>query len=777
VNHQIYEAFRFHYYNLSSVVDTRKNIDREHAKSNFEWISGAFCLGWKFAETALLELPNHGYFYSNEDPKLVQLRRRSSRMALEVTRLLQRILKLLDSIEIDGRVPAVLLDVSGATNDSSRCDPNALWLVKANREECKRKLATLKDLAKEQCERLGGYEAKRSRVASSWYNHPSTSATSVGVGNHRGRSGHRTSSFKDAPGTAPLVDCETICSRLFCPTALPESPPAPQQELTVLPRTTLLMPQSSLADEASRDTDDESDPALSAAPTPEKLPNPPSGNLQTKNSTDSVRTPSSSRRNVSEKSIATQSRTSTRSIPTKKDDSKKSGVQSYTNRLFGKKTAVWQQHQEHRTREASDLEEALYQSELEAAKAVSIRESCSSMDERESLSSASSWMGESRGGTSDAHDYDLQHALYLSGLEVQAQPQRRPTCSPRRSRSDLEFDDGEEKRDDSVREEGRSPSRRQEAVAKAVSEAVAKARVSAPVIVKGVPVVMAPPGAVHRRDSTDPYSKLKVLKSCCQNDFERLREHRKIVVTRVPTYQGRVKGSTNGCTVIAPLLCVHHFKTKANNRQTSNDSPSRLPDATISSIIDTECPSILPAIRTCLGVSKNAFLIPHDAHESLINSEHMCRDQFVNVCGGNILEDDHLDSLIKELCKVLPDGKKLGATFFFHQHVIAILQLRQCGSKKPAKKKDPTPAVSFDVIDSLPNKATLPSDDNEYRHRPPDCARIFCKDADSLKATLKWYACSVFTPENESYIDAYQWDEKLTDFDPRVFQAFLWKEA
>jgi len=58
-----------------------------------------------------------------------------------------------------------------------------------------------------------------------------------------------------------------------------------------------------------------------------------------------------------------------------------------------------------------------------------------------------------------------------------------------------------------------------------------------------------------------------------------------------------------------------------------------------------------------------------------------------------------------------------------------------------------------------------------------NAVRIRCFDAAALKATLQWYACSVFTNENARYIDTYQWDEKMADFDPRVFQAFLWTDA
>lgn len=60
---------------------------------------------------------------------------------------------------------------------------------------------------------------------------------------------------------------------------------------------------------------------------------------------------------------------------------------------------------------------------------------------------------------------------------------------------------------------------------------------------------------------------------------------------------------------------------------------------------------------------------------------------------------------------------------------------------------------------------------------PTHAVRIRCMDIESLKATILWYACSVFTPGNRAYIDTYEWDEKLSDFDPRVFQAFIWTEA
>ena len=60
---------------------------------------------------------------------------------------------------------------------------------------------------------------------------------------------------------------------------------------------------------------------------------------------------------------------------------------------------------------------------------------------------------------------------------------------------------------------------------------------------------------------------------------------------------------------------------------------------------------------------------------------------------------------------------------------------------------------------------------------PLNTARIRCLDAEALTVALRWYACSKFSHENLAYIDNYPWDDLSTDFDPRVFQAFVWSEA
>ena len=750
LNRQVYEAFRIHYDNLSNLVE----IDEESktitiAKSNFGHVSNAFCMGWNFVETALLELPTHGYFYSN-DAQIVKLRKQSSAVALEVTRHLQRILKLMNSFEDDWFV----LDVSSNKDQ----DPNVFWLLNDNRDECKRRLATLKNLAKEQINNFTTYESKHKKIVAKW-------------------------TPPKQPSTSLVLDCEPVGETLMsclCPTALPEpqeTPVSPPKELS----------SKSLADEDTADED--SDCAVLEDPksTPQQI-----GLIQKQTSDDAVvdppptktplvaqkREPTQSASNERQEAPSREDNASTSTtssirrrlrIPKKKQaknsaEPKKGGA-NYGNRLFGKKTNAQvqdEQHQHYRRqkeeaelrealyqsgrsgkqqKEEDEFQEALYQSELEAAKAASMRD-------EETKSILSQYSGDYSTCSSGIYppendDLDLQQAIYLSELEA--------AC-----KQSFEGIYDEEKRDD-WGDDGRFED--------TVTDVIVPAP---PMIVKGIPVPRGPPGAIYKSQK-DLYDSMSVVKACCRKDFERLREQEKVAVSRIATYQGRIQDSTNGCTVIAPLLCARYFETKRNK-----SSPlARLSDEKITEVIDSECPSLLPAIRTSLGVSKNAFLIPHDAHEHLIESKHMSRDQFVTVCGGNILEEGHLGALIKELSTILPNGKKLGATFFFHQHVIAILQLRDSKKKKTS--------ISFDIIDSLPSTSTLPVPSAEPLSPEgvpptPNCARIYCNDAASLKATLKWYACSVFTPENERYIDDYHWDEKLTDFDPRVFQAFVWKE-
>ena len=240
---------------------------------------------------------------------------------------------------------------------------------------------------------------------------------------------------------------------------------------------------------------------------------------------------------------------------------------------------------------------------------------------------------------------------------------------------------------------------------------------------------------------------LATLSDLYHEDFDSLQKLGRIRISYANTYQGRFPDSTNGCTVIAPLLCIHHLLDK------QIPDPG-LTDTTIRQVIDVETPAILTELRHELGLSAQAFLIPSDAHDYFINNGQLCQEQFINVVGGNILDDLHLDAFLKILSE---NGKslKLAATVFFHEHVVAILQVR--------RDKD---TCWYDVIDSLPLKETVSRVDEtmEEFHRRlgltmsedaflPMTARIRCLDEEALIACLRWYACSKFSDENMSYID------------------------
>lgn len=353
----------------------------------------------------------------------------------------------------------------------------------------------------------------------------------------------------------------------------------------------------------------------------------------------------------------------------------------------------------------------------------------------------------------------------------------------------------------------------------------------------------------RRRNDSISYSGhrlgVRTLSQLYHQDFDDIVRAGRARVSLASTYQGRLPGSTNGCTVIAPLLCMHHLfvdlddEDKINNGSQSNNCDRRgsltcsaITDATIHQVIDDETPAILQQVRHALGLSHQAFLIPQDVHDFLIQNGQLSQEQFLNVMGGNILDDTHLSALVDALVDTNDTQsdkdhsgntqkrgnensgavaqhatasnqknprheprrhKKVAATLFFHEHVVTILKLR---------RQDRAGTTTwFDVIDSLPLKrmlqrvgeseieldqrlgnsrtsssslpTTLPSDSTYL----PYTARIRCIDAEALKACLRWYACSRFSKENATFIDMYAWDDRQADFDPRVFQAFLWGET
>ena len=287
----------------------------------------------------------------------------------------------------------------------------------------------------------------------------------------------------------------------------------------------------------------------------------------------------------------------------------------------------------------------------------------------------------------------------------------------------------------------------------------------------------APETSSERRKKSQTTSlDFNSLQLCYAEDFDTLRERSRIRISQADTYQGKLPGSINGCTVIAPLLCIHHLHNWLSS-DNNNMVDGGLPDGAIAEVIDLETPAILPEVRSKLGLTKDALIIPSDVHDFLMDKELLSSQQFVTVCGGNILDLGHVDAFVEELSKVAQE-RKVGATFFFHEHVVAILPLNRRGNNNNiSSMSGGGGCLWYDWLDSLPNQQTLRKLDVLEHEFVPNAARIRCLDEEALKATIRWHACSKFTDENRAFIDMYDWDDAHSDFDPRVFQAFIWAEV
>lgn len=278
----------------------------------------------------------------------------------------------------------------------------------------------------------------------------------------------------------------------------------------------------------------------------------------------------------------------------------------------------------------------------------------------------------------------------------------------------------------------------------------------------------------------------------------------KFHVRFLDTFQGRNPKSTNGCTVIAPLTCIQYFTSVEQNDAPlySTTWENGIPDDLINQVIDEHAAAVLPEVRNKLNLEGDSFIIPSDVHDHLIDTGLLSTSQFVGVCGGNILDDDHLASFKSSLL-LLDDkrererlnGRKVAATFFFHGHVIALHVVTGSSGN-----------VWIELIDSLPNPETWiqrqpsssmmdeppqPSFSNseEWERQPTEyddelpmnAVRVRCTDVEHFDTLIRHYACSKFSDEEQTFIDTTVWDDNNgyceSSFDPRVFQAFIWCEA
>lgn len=257
---------------------------------------------------------------------------------------------------------------------------------------------------------------------------------------------------------------------------------------------------------------------------------------------------------------------------------------------------------------------------------------------------------------------------------------------------------------------------------------------------------------------------IATLKYTSRNEYNTLKKLQKIQVFQLSTHQGKYSGnrdSTNGCTVISPLVAIHHLSNETNGG-------AGIPDVMIENVIDNTAPGILRKVRSKLGLSGSALIIPSDVHDFLVDEKILKQEMFVGVCGGNLLDGDHMNDFLGllESGEDMDNGsssheekkytlKKVAAALFFHEHVVSILKVVL-----------PDGTSWYDLVDSLPRNI-----DGRI-----GATRTRCKDIESLQSFLQWYACEKFSPSDEKYIDTNEWDDIMCNFDPRVFQAFVWKE-
>jgi hypothetical protein len=230
----------------------------------------------------------------------------------------------------------------------------------------------------------------------------------------------------------------------------------------------------------------------------------------------------------------------------------------------------------------------------------------------------------------------------------------------------------------------------------------------------------------------------------------------KIKVSGINTYQGRLIESTNGCTVISALVAAHQLSSRSG----------AVTDATVINVIDRQCGPLLREIRGKLGLGGHALIIPSDVHDHLVDHNILSQETFVGAAGGNILDEGHMNEFLKLLQGDSAQHAKAAATLFFREHVISIVKSQH--GKAISGSLSNQGLCCYELIDSMPGM---------FDGGRGMATRTRCTDMDSLQVLLRWYASRKFSDSNCSYIDKTIWDDSMADFDPRVFQGFVWAAA
>ena len=88
---------------------------------------------------------------------------------------------------------------------------------------------------------------------------------------------------------------------------------------------------------------------------------------------------------------------------------------------------------------------------------------------------------------------------------------------------------------------------------------------------------MTPAASIPEQIRTQRARKLEALNALaanCRDDFHALRSTNQIRVYPLNTYQGRLSGSVNGCTVIAPLIAIAHLRDEGGTKNVKDEKLS-----------------------------------------------------------------------------------------------------------------------------------------------------------------------------------------------------------
>jgi len=284
------------------------------------------------------------------------------------------------------------------------------------------------------------------------------------------------------------------------------------------------------------------------------------------------------------------------------------------------------------------------------------------------------------------------------------------------------------------------------------------------------------PSPISHKPKPAPRTPFRVLQRHYETEMQSLHNSKHIEIMKLGTFQGRLSASdprfdsTNGCAVISPLVVATHIYPQHMHRlnhqkfSTSAISNYGISNSDINEIIDKRCPPMLQTVRSKLGLNKHALIIPSDVHDYLVDEHILPQDKFVGVCGGDILDKDHINELVTMLVNGNEESnnkskscrkQKVGAALFFREHVISILKIPLGNG-----------VCYYDLIDSLPCSTAEGM-----------ASRTRCKDLASFEALLRWYASSKFSESHCDFIDDNEWNDGMCDFDPRTFQGFVWGET